>query len=223
MRRLSLLAMLAVSVCGFSALASATVAYAVPEWLVDSESIVLAVEATSSGSLEFTDTKTRVGRATIKCSLILDGELESEGKAIIREVLNLAGEKISEPEGLGLSCLGVTMCEMAGAELWPEKLPWKATLELMLAAEADYYLIKIEGGAWKSLCLILGIGIEDLCEGTTSGEAKNLTGGTVEQIFSQALFVETQLVSCTEGGASSGELKGSLVTSLTGKTLSLSE
>lgn len=201
---------------------SASSAFAESEFLLSGQPITEPTATQSSGELELEDSKAPiVGKAKVKCSGILDGSIAAGGKlATITEVLNLSGEKVALG-GLALDCTSVTGCEGL-AEVWPEHLPWDATIELMTAAPIWLLHLQPEGAGepgYTVLCKVFGVSTEDACEGLISGEI--MMGPPLEVLFNEA--VGTEKGNCTLGGTGAGIVAGSgVITANNGLELTVS-
>jgi hypothetical protein len=184
------------------------------EWLANGAAITMALAATTNMELLITE-NTGIGKFAILCSMLLDGTVGPKSEDAITEMLNLSGEKIAEfkePPGLGLLCEAREGCATGtDIELWPEKLPWETLLDKM---ENGRFLDHIHI-AFAYTCLFLGSPTKDQCEGLTSAEMVNVTGG-VEPRFSAGAGTES--LRCKAGGEGSGSIatEGSPLITLNG-------
>lgn len=195
-------------------------------WLVEGKPISegegsLAAYAEEELTLE--DSKVPlVGKVAVLCKLIADGTVGPEIKDEITEILNSAGEKIGASlAGTALLCVTVTECESSETdiEVWPRDLSWLTELE-GIAAESQI-LDKLIGSSgdepgWEVKCLIGGLAVEDSCEGPTSAQ---ISEGTSESNLLEE-FNSAAPVTCSEGGAESGIIRGGgLILLTSGKAL----
>jgi hypothetical protein len=207
----------------------------VGKWLADGLEITEALAVEIESEVEVADLSTSFGTASILCSYILDGTVGPSEKDEITEVLNLAKEKIGELGGLALlgtgagsDCKTVSGCAEGTAaspiEMWPRNLPWSTQVELMVEGEPEFLDDIFKNSetlfpGWEILCLVLGINTEDTCEEPTNAKLEN----TVESDVLETFNLESQKVTCTLGGAESGDQNGTgLVLLTSGKALAVS-
>ncbi len=162
----------------------------------------------------------------VLCSLILEGTVGSGNGDLITEVLNLAKELISGTalSGLELVCANSKNCE--SPKLWGVKLPWETELETMgTEEEGSFFSDIILKGEYTAECTVLGTKIEESCtEPEIAVEAKNESGGSVDESFSDAFqeLAGLTLGSCG-GHAEVAEITGLVtVTPVGGGSLSVS-
>lgn len=172
------------------------------EWLENGSAIVSAVGTKTSGEILIEDDKVPlVGKVAITCSGVLVGNVGSNGKGEVTEVLNLAEEKIgTNLSGTALLCKTETECESSATdiEVWPVTLPWSTEVFLM---ENGEYLDLIKGSGYEVKCLIAGITVEDKCEASdTDLHVENGSKG----VETPADTIAEPLATCSEGGTESG-------------------
>jgi hypothetical protein len=223
---LAMFAVLAYGVAASSALALESV------WLVDGAKPVVGVAADVEGLLELTDLNVPgVGAVTVHCEGLFDGLIGPGKEDLIEEVLTTGGVKVELP-GAGLICKRVTTnCEeptVKDIELWPENLPWLTEIELMAVAPTWLDLFESGAGgtlpAYELLCLILGLNVEDLCEGLTSlALDENTIENDVIGLFDFNEPILSEAGVCSQGGANAGVLLGEGLILVPGKTLAFSE
>jgi len=223
MKRIKISALALVAIFVFGAIMSSAFAEEEPnaEWLAAGAVIPAAQAATTSITM-LLDESVVGGKAAVLCVMLLDGTVGPGMEDLTTKMLNTAGEEISElSTGLGLACEAKETCATGtDTELRPEGLPWETLVDLMNPSGKFLDLIHI--GLVVS-CLIFNIDVEDLCEGLTSSELKNVAGG-VEPIYSVA--AESALLECNQGGEDTGSIttEGSpLITLNGGAALTVSE
>jgi|ERR1700722_2518942 len=167
----------------------------------------VALASTAKGKLTFTDTKVGL---SITCTVLDEGSVGPNSSDETTKVIEEGG-------GAKIKCEGVAGCEKAGAEAEARNLPW--TTELYEAAGAIRDRIGLVGGktpAWKTTCLVLGIKVEETCEGRTTVAMKNILEGENLTGKAEVTFDEGATGTCTTGGANSGKIEGSLILSVEG-------
>lgn len=237
MRKIQLLALALVSVLALSALAVADAFAEQSKFLIDGNAIATTTAALTEGELLLADLAVPLaGTVAVLCSGMFVGEILAGGEDyLITGVTNLSGTPLTGLIGAGQvgdACTVETGTIFCGstATVYPENLPWLIeTLPLMAAGPEEFLFHLTEDTeepkglpAWEVVC---ASGAEDLCEGLLDGIGTNVAGG-VQGVFTEA-EEETlsQLGHCTQSGSNSGgvETEGPNVTSVTGKTLSISE
>jgi hypothetical protein len=176
-------------------------------WLAGGNAIAAELAITLSGGVIAEDTKAPiVGVAAVLCSITFSGSIKVGGAGEIERLFNLSVESISSTPltGLALACEAVEGCEAATMaspiEVWPKNLPWAT---LLFLTESGEFLYLIEKMGFESLCLILGINVEDSCESADSMFAVDNESGA--QI--PAGVVALPLSNCTLGGAATGSIQ----------------
>jgi hypothetical protein len=211
---LALFAMFAFS-AAFAVSASAETTL-LAEWLVNGAKIVGELASETTGSLKLEDTKTAIGAAAVLCSAIADGTVGENGLDLIKEILNLAKEKIEALGGLALlgtgagsDCVRVTGCEEGTAtepiEVWPVGLEWHTELFLMENGEILDLVNKEDGSVfgYELLCSVLLINTEDTCTATDS-EFAVINDADTGDAAVPAGSIGLPLANCTLGGLETG-------------------
>jgi hypothetical protein len=183
------------------------------EWLVGGKPISTSVAVKSTGTVDFTDSNTLFGSATVACSGDTGlGTIGPDGTGEVTSILNSAGHPIeAELKGEGGLCEGIKTCEKDATETegWPLKLP---VLGLLFLLESGNFTVlgytpgsKGVGAEFK--CLVLGTLIEDTCSTEDSqGTVINNSGKTGVEATGKS---EPGL-SCTEGTSTSGSAEAVL-------------
>jgi hypothetical protein len=213
--------------------ATASIASAA-EWLSDGATIPTALASKTTGLLELINLVEKGSTnklVTVDCEGILDGTVGPGAADLITNVLSLAGVNIPELKaGEELNCKvtqtagGALDCILNElASVWPAKIAtgWDTEVELMTTGP-EFLDILLSGGYEVECKTPLGT-LANTCEGETSAELKNVTGG-VEGIFNAAAPISSQATNCTLTGTGTGLLEGKgLITLENGLTLTVSE
>lgn len=200
------------------------VEFLLAEWQVGGVNVAAELAVKVTGEFDLVDNKVPfIGEASVLCSAVFIGTITTNGSDLVNEFLDLT-ELIMAGNGLGttaLSCTNIANC--VEPLVWALNLPWLTTAELMEDMGSLFVELFTEGGAgnpgWEVECMGMG-GISDECNASLFiGEASNIVGMAVEVTFSRA-FNELSgigLATCSQGGAGSGIIAGSLrVTSAEG-------
>jgi hypothetical protein len=196
--------------------ASAALTFELAQWLVASSRVAAELLVVSEGELTLKNTATGT---QVRCSGLFVGTIGPESLDLTTEVLNLAGEKVTELNGLAVVCTGEGTCvKEADAEAWPLKLPWLTEVELDVETGLFYELTF--GAAYHVLCLVLGISVEKECSAAEGAEVEvlNKVGGVEangkqspngpcgeEKEVGEVNFLAGNLTSSTEGIVSVSE------------------
>ena len=177
------------------------------EWLVGGNAIVgktLATETTGLILLEDSGVP-----AAALCSGILVGTIGPNGTDEITEVLNLAKEKISSTlSGLALTSANGDCSNESGCgtpiEVYPEGLPWKTQLFLMVTTGKILDLIfGTTGSGYTVKCTELGIKIEDTCTAPDT-ELEVLNDPVTGDAETPESAIAEPFANCTIGGNGKG-------------------
>jgi hypothetical protein len=221
MRRLATLLTLAVALLLTGAMGTTSALAASGIWEVEGNPITAgegALSVEGESEFELADSKSGDG---VLCKGILVGTVGPEGTDEIMEVLNAAKEKIGSLSGTALLCKSVKGCEEgADIEVWPGNLPWLTELLSMTEGEPemlDAFFDSTTGSdpRWEITCLVIGIKVEDACEGNTSVKVENETEGFVLETFNPEGETKSEKGNCTIGGAETGVIKGEIPLLLT--------
>jgi hypothetical protein len=188
MKKISLVGLALVAVCAFGALSAvsafAVLTYETAQWLVAGVQPTAPVAADTLGELLFENTKLV---ANFLCSGLFEGTVGPAGLATVTAVFNLAGTLIEELDPStatgGLSCVADGNQCANGTEIWPVNLPFLSVVMLDVETGLFYALVvKNANGlnpAYKILCLVGILSIEQLCEAVELSEAEllNVAGG----------------------------------------------
>jgi hypothetical protein len=195
------------------------------EWLRNGVAVTANLLSETSGEISLEDTNVPIaGKVAVLCSGILDGTVGNNGVDEITKVLNLAKEEQGAAlVGLELVCSNVTKCEAGTTiKVWAENLPWKSLLFLM---ENNEILNRVTGTGgepgYEVECLVIGLLVSDLCEGTAEFKIVNEPEAEV-----LALETALPLATCEKGGAGTGVNTTDVLTPITlpndGGTLTVS-
>jgi hypothetical protein len=209
-----LLAALASS-ASLAATASATEALTGAQWLFGGEEVKSSLNVEYEAEILLEDSKASGLKASVKCSMILDGSITSDGEGEIKELLNLSKEAISLTplSELALACTDEENC--AEPKAWAVDLGWPISLTEAEVSEKELFIVSVEKGSsgspgWYVECTILGIKVSDECvDEELVAEAANVTGG-VELAFSASLAeqVGQPLATCSISKEATGLAEG---------------
>ncbi len=221
MKKLRIVGLALVAICVFGVLTAASasaVTFLLAEWLVNGAAVTTELNTQATGEWEQSDIKTLAGTATILCSWILDGWVGPNSLDHVSEILTLAGLADGTlTAGTALVCTAQKGCETTSTvNLYPLHLPWESEVELMEDTTSSFVdLLFGTGGnpGWELVCLVVGLSITDECTPVNAGEfvgELSLEGTTTLINFSDALTVLSgaKLMTCSVGGAESGEVTG---------------
>lgn len=221
---------------------TANAAFAESEWLVNGEPIAegVSIEGTMEGFWLYSDLNTAFGSAEMLCDLALDINFKAKGIFRIVKILTLGGIEVSSEGGATpLECTGEKLCGLT--LVWAANLPWAAEVVLMTGTgELELLFLLSEGAttgtspAFLLECTILGMRVQDLCEGPTSFWLLNMAEEVPADVLGLAseanLDEESLLATCSLGGQQangleseeeSGAFGGALILA-TGKALAVS-
>jgi hypothetical protein len=158
-------------------------------------------EARSVGTLRLIDTKVPI---VSKVAVICTGEGEgSVGPGAFSRTTAIKNIKCSAGEN----------CEEVTKTAEPKNLPWQGELAETEKEARNYITAGGEGAGWAVACKVLGISKEDVCTVANSEipyvtPVNVVTGGT--QLVLLSFLTKAPKAKCTIGGASSGEVLGSI-------------
>lgn len=184
-----------------------TNASAAPQWTLNGAAIGSAVSTTGSGTLELTDENGFFGSTvTVKCTLTLTG---TAGPGAADTISTFA---IS-------SCItvsGVCGSPTAGAA----NLPWKTELATINGVVRDKILADGNGspGFWVS-CIVFSNTVKDTCTSERLQPAVTLNTSPVPLVFDAG----SGTLDCTDGGAGSGHIRGTIALRSSAGTLTAAD
>jgi hypothetical protein len=238
MKKFQIMGVALVAVFAFCAFAAASAFAVNPEWLIGGVAVLAATSVQTLGKIRLADTKAPIiGEAAVECEGILDGNVNSEGKDEITEVLaangvtsiqsiTLTKELVTGTLGTGLLCTGTAGCEGTDAEVWPDNLPWNTQLELLNGQVVDHIFGNgtDEPGWHIGDCLVFGVETSDLCEGLTYALIENMLTGSENDLLANFVEPPSLKVPCLEGGPGSGQALSSegLIETLNGAVITVS-
>jgi hypothetical protein len=211
MRKIYLLGLTLFAVFAFTAL-SVSAAFGASEFLLNNLPAANGDAIDAEGELTIGDLGTIIGTVEILCSWILDGHFTSSSTGVVTEVLNLAGEKLTElgaVNELPVECTNIQNCA-APALVWPEKLPWNFELTLVNMGATEYLLDLGTGkeAAFDAECMG-GIPLTDLCEGLVTFLLSNGVGDVLaekNETEDQEELTAKENGNCTAGGVNSADV-----------------
>jgi hypothetical protein len=197
------------------------------EWLVEGNSITVALRSESEGEFLFINYATANSLAEvlweILCSYIFVGHIGPGTAGDVTEVLTLAqvpvGSDNSTLTGSALLCNvsaskgSVTDCEVGNelAEFWFSNLPWKATNELMVGS--DTLTVFTGNGSepgFEFECIAFGVKVSQLCTwlpGSLTMLIENFATGTPASVLGFFNTVaDSELTNCTLSGEHTNEI-----------------
>jgi hypothetical protein len=215
-------ALLAVSALGAVVTASASAETTLlAEWLVGGAAIAVGVEEATTTEAEITIEDTAAMIAVL-CTMILDGNVQSNGLDLINKILHLNGEEVTELGGAlpltgtsdtGPDCVTVENCalgtEASPIKVWPLGLPWHTLLYL---SESGAFLDRIskENGTtagYELECLVAGIAVTDTCESAGNESTVVNDGDTGDAAFLSGIeSEELPLDKCSLFGGETGRI-----------------
>jgi hypothetical protein len=209
-----------------AASAASAVTFLLAEWLAAGVAVTTAQATDEEGELQLEDTKVLGVPVNMKCSVIFDGSVTTNGEDHITELLTLAGVAAGEPlVGPGITCTNTANCG-GTPKAWAAKLPWKTVAELMIDGTETFFIDLIINSEYEAECTVLGTKVTDNCASTElATELVNDPGGDVDVKFSDPFqeLAGLKLGTCTVGGAESAVIDGlatQLLTSGTALTVS---
>jgi hypothetical protein len=208
---------------------SVTSAFAVNELLVDNAAIAAStnVHLDIAGELLLEDTGATLSPAVL-CSGLFEAETGTEGGGKLFFITALQPLTGTATEANMLECPTEKTC--SGESLVTARnLPWHIEIELMAAGANEWLAVFLnEAGkipTYAVLCTVLGVAVEDVCEGASSARLENNAEGILG-LFNKAAESENAECSQSKGHKdgvieSDGGVAG-LITEVGGLTLALS-
>jgi hypothetical protein len=184
MRKIRLLGLAFLAVCGLSALLAAptfaVLTFATAKWLADGNQLAAATNAEFSGSIKLENTE---NGSAVECAGLFLGTVGPNGEDSTTTVLSVGGTIIPELDEFGatggLACTSLKVCEAGDAQVYPIGLPFRsiATLD---EVDNKFYDLTLNS-EFFILCLLMGVEITELCvaapNGLSFGEVVNLPMG----------------------------------------------
>jgi hypothetical protein len=184
-------------------------------WLVKGVAVAAALNSEAEGELLLEDTKGGLfgEAASVLCSGILVGTVNSESKDTITEVVALdkvtkiSTTPLTEP---GLSCTNEANCPTP--LVWAVNLPWNSEVELVEEAGGPFFadlLLPHAGGGnvgWLVQCMGLFGEPEDECTAPEAASQLTLEGATLLGSFTEAFreLVGAPVAHCTRPNEDTG-------------------
>jgi hypothetical protein len=214
MKKIHILGVALVAALAFGAIAVSSAFAETPEWLLNGKPVESLVATTSEGEVTLDNQKVILfGHVEVKCSGILDGNVNLGGVDEVTKVLSLITKlEITELGGeTGLECVNILNCPEP--LVFPVKLPWATKLATILQ---DI----LANAGWSVVCM--GNGLEGSCEGKGTLNLTNGTEGVVAEFNLEEEELEKTGATCTQGGEDAGFVQGTGTIVAEGGTLSVS-